>query len=278
MKAISYFSLLFVLILLTACGSEPSTPPPTTPNTSGDTLTTARTETPAPAPKLYYAWVDNLNLREAPKTSAKVVAKVSAGEAMTDLGEMTDFTEKIKLRGKTFDEPWVKVELSNGTVGWVFGGAVKREGEIKGVALKVKGVIDIPHFGRHDLRVWAKESVKDGAGGDAEHTTTVYTSGNWKMETMNYETGEYGYGKHYRLRGPENEMLKAYNLEWISDQPNLLKETVWDFTVTPAKKYVREETFEKHFMQFKSRPESVDGDFVESSLSPEEAKKELEYL
>ncbi|MEM9928283.1 MAG: hypothetical protein AAF840_00560, partial [Bacteroidota bacterium] len=154
----------------------------------------------------------------------------------------------------------------------------KRDGEIKGTAKKIKGVIDIPHFGRHDLRVWAKESTEKGGGGDADHVTTIYSSGTWVMETMNYETGEYGYGKHYRLRGPDNEMLKAYNLEWIADTPHLLKETVWDFTTTPAKKYVREENFEQHFSQLKPRPESVDADFVETALSPAEVAKELEYL
>ncbi len=267
------FSLFLLTALLGSCGQDnPEQPTPPAP-----TITPDSTEV-APAPTLLYPWVDNLNLREAPKTSATVVAKANSGDALIYLEEQTDFTEEIKLRGKTYDEPWVKVRTSEGQEGWVFAGALKREGEIKGTAKQIKGVIDIPHFGRHDLRVWSKESTKDSSGGDAEATTTIYSSGNWVMEVMTYDTGEYGYGKHYRLIGPDSELLKAYNLEWISDTPHLLKETVWDFTTTPARKFVRSESFDQHFFQLKPRPESVDGDFEETTLSPEEVKKEQEYL
>ena len=35
------------------------------------------------------------------------------------------FTEKINLRGTTYDEPWLKVQTQEGQIGWVYGGGVK---------------------------------------------------------------------------------------------------------------------------------------------------------
>ncbi len=272
MKTTHFLVTIVLAFLLSACGSDqPATAP--TPTTTPEAVVPISS-----TPEIFYAWVDNLNIREAPKTSAAVVVKVNTGDPLTYLEEKTDFTEKINLRGKDYDEPWLKVKTAAGKAGWVFAGAVKREGEAKGTAKKIAGVVDVPHFGRHDLRVWAKESIKNEAGGDAESTTTVYSSGNWMMKVMEYETGEYGYGKHYRLIGSDSEILKAYNLEWISDTPHLIKETVWDFTSTPAKKYVRSATYEKHFSQLKPRPDGVEGDFLETPLSPAEVKAELEYL
>jgi len=72
-----------------------------------------------------YAWVDKLRMRDEPDTKSDVVAEISEGAALTYLDEKTDFTQQITLRGKAFDEPWLKVSTSSGKEGWVYGGGVK---------------------------------------------------------------------------------------------------------------------------------------------------------
>lgn len=232
----------------------------------------------APAPELLYAWVDALNLRAEPKTGSASVTKVNSGDALTYLGESTSTTEKIELRGVVYDEPWRKVTAPDGKSGWVFGGAVKRAGETKGTEKQIKGVINIPHFGRYDLRVWAKETETMEAGGDAEIMTTVYSSGSWLMKIVKTDVGEYGYGRTYRLIGPNNETLKVRDLDWASDAENghELTEKVYDFEAEPAVMYVRSEVYEKHFMQLKSAPETVKGEFAATPMSPAEVEEALQ--
>ena len=72
-----------------------------------------------------YAWVDKLRMRTAPDTKSDVVAEIPEGGAMTYLEEKTDFTQQITLRGKSYDEPWLKVKTKEGKIGWVYGGGVK---------------------------------------------------------------------------------------------------------------------------------------------------------
>lgn len=72
-----------------------------------------------------YAWVDNLRIRQQPDRKAIIVNTVPEGAKLEFLGEKTDFTEKINLRGSLFDEPWLKVKTEQGLEGWVFGGAIK---------------------------------------------------------------------------------------------------------------------------------------------------------
>lgn len=68
--------------------------------------------------------LDNVRLRDAPGESATVILSLPKGAVLYDLGEVSDFTTKIKLRGIEFDEPWLKVRTEDGTTGWVYGGAL----------------------------------------------------------------------------------------------------------------------------------------------------------
>ena len=72
-----------------------------------------------------YAWVDKLRMRTAPDTKSDVVAEIPEGGAMTYLEEKTDFTQQITLRGKSYDEPWLKVKTKEGKIGWVYGGPTR---------------------------------------------------------------------------------------------------------------------------------------------------------
>ncbi|MEM7180011.1 MAG: SH3 domain-containing protein [Spirochaetota bacterium] len=73
-----------------------------------------------------YAWVDNLRLRHRPSSKAKTVDYIGEGEKLTLLGKQSKAKLRLKLRGKTFREPWVKVRTLYNTTGWVYGGAVRK--------------------------------------------------------------------------------------------------------------------------------------------------------
>lgn len=68
--------------------------------------------------------IDNLRLRAAPGDKGEAVGKLRKGSVLYDLGEVSDFTTKVQLRGIWFEEPWLKVKTDQNLEGWVYGGAV----------------------------------------------------------------------------------------------------------------------------------------------------------
>jgi len=115
--------LLLLLSVFVGCkdtnSSETNTNADDT-NISADSVVTA-----VPAMVTVYAWVDKLRMRTEPDTKSAVVAEIPEGGAMTFLDEKTDFTQQFTLRGKSYDEPWLKVKTTEGKTGWVYGGGVK---------------------------------------------------------------------------------------------------------------------------------------------------------
>ncbi len=91
---------------------------------SNSATSDAKNEAGANAVKIY-AWVDKLRVREAPDTKSKIITELKQGDSLTYLQEQSDFTQKITLRGKSFDEPWLKVRTGQDQTGWVYGGGVK---------------------------------------------------------------------------------------------------------------------------------------------------------
>ena len=87
--------------------------------------TTVPTEKTAVLRTEVYVWVDKLRLRSEANTKSETLQQLAEGTALKFLDERSDFTEKINLRGTLYDEPWLKVETPDGTVGWVYGGGVK---------------------------------------------------------------------------------------------------------------------------------------------------------
>ncbi|MEL6924393.1 MAG: SH3 domain-containing protein [Bacteroidota bacterium] len=112
-------------LLLMACQPQsPADDPP--PVVETDTPPT----NPAPSgiastPQEYEVVVDQLRLRDAPGIEGKVITELSRGTRLLDLGEISDFTTKVKLRGIAYDEPWIKVKTSDGQEGWIFPGGLK---------------------------------------------------------------------------------------------------------------------------------------------------------
>lgn len=85
----------------------------------------AATETkPERGPVQFETAVADLRLRETPGEKGVIVATLPKGARLDDMGEVSDFTTRVTLRGITFDEPWIKVKTSTGQVGWVYGGGL----------------------------------------------------------------------------------------------------------------------------------------------------------
>lgn len=68
--------------------------------------------------------IDNTRLREAAGPDAEVVKTLPRGAELLALGEVSNFTTQVTLRGITFDEPWLLVRTTDGVEGWVYGGAL----------------------------------------------------------------------------------------------------------------------------------------------------------
>ncbi len=106
---------LFSLIFLFSCGGEPikvTDPEPDTPKENT-------------APTKMIVNIDNLRLRSTAGEKGEEIGRLKEGTVLYDLGEVSDFTTRVQLRGIWFDEPWLKVKTEQDLEGWVYGGAVK---------------------------------------------------------------------------------------------------------------------------------------------------------
>ncbi len=133
MQKVVFILLLTITGLFFACKDTNSTA--STTNTTGtespkidentENPTDSKPEKAKEEAITVYTWVDNLRLRSEPDTNSEVVKELKEGEALIFLGEKTDFTKKVNLRGKVYDEPWLKIRTKDNIIGWVFGGAVR---------------------------------------------------------------------------------------------------------------------------------------------------------
>ena len=115
---ITYF--IICLTLFFACKSD-KTETPTEPVVEEK----VEQKEEAPPQLIIYTWVDKLRLRQEPNTKSSIVKELKEGEPLVFTGEQTDFTQKVNLRGVTYDEPWMKVVTNDEKIGWIYGGGVK---------------------------------------------------------------------------------------------------------------------------------------------------------
>ena len=71
-----------------------------------------------------YVTLENLNVRDKPSLSGKIVGRLKLFDEVTFLNEVTDFRQEIKLGEISAYEPWVKVKTDEGKEGWVYGAGV----------------------------------------------------------------------------------------------------------------------------------------------------------
>lgn len=265
--------LILLALLITACNS--SSDGTSDSQAQEDTGTGAETEKQDQkqnyqANETLIAWVDLLNVRAEPNTNGKIVASLRENAVVKYTGERTDDLQTIELRGTPFEEPWLKIRTADGKEGWVFGGAVKREGENKGVA---RSSMSLGELANLDMGQWTKRNEWTSGGGDAESTTTIYQKGDLTLAIRKTEVGEYGYNRTYDLFNKNYQLVKRRFVDWQGEHPTFsLTETISDLETNPAKTFKRSQAFSKHFFQLKPRPESVQGEFQEGSLDESEAK------
>lgn len=90
------------------------------------------------------AWVDDLRIRSQAFGKGSIVATLEEGDSLRYLGKRSPQSEKIELRGQTFDLPWIQVELPDGQVGWTHQGAVQKIQSQDGRTISRKHVQDLP--------------------------------------------------------------------------------------------------------------------------------------
>ena len=71
-----------------------------------------------------YVWVDFLRVRKEPNQKRQVIEELTQGSMVEYQNDKTTFSEEIRLHGKMFFEPWLRVKTDKNT-GWVYGGALR---------------------------------------------------------------------------------------------------------------------------------------------------------
>ncbi|AXG69865.1 bacterial SH3 domain protein [Kordia sp. SMS9] len=262
--------ILCAILMMISCGSDTKEKTKTTPTTSNETEKI--TETPK-ANNTFYAWVDNINVRDAASTKGKVIGTYTSEDALEFSGTKSDSKEIIVLRGVAYDDYWLKITTKDNKVGWVYGGAVHQKGDTKGNDIITKDKFDFNHFGKFDVSSWTDLGITRREGGDAETVTNSYLKGNQIIEIEKTDVGEYGYYHTYRLMDAKRKLLKertfSFNADAGDSKPKMeLTETVKDFI--SKKEYTRTQTLSEHFMQLNARPQMVNGTWEEAELIPTE--------
>lgn len=80
-------------------------------------------ESIVPQTKLYVT-LENLNMRDRPSLSGKILDRLKLFDEVIYLNEVTDFRQEIELGSIVTNEPWIKVKTEDGTEGWVYGAGV----------------------------------------------------------------------------------------------------------------------------------------------------------
>lgn len=117
--------LITLLVVAGLVGCQQKKEPEST-SLSAETqvVESAENETFQPFP--VQSTVKNLRMRDQPGLESEEIAELNKNDEIIFLGDISELTTKIKLRGVDFDEPWLKVK-ARGKEGWVYAGGVKFE-------------------------------------------------------------------------------------------------------------------------------------------------------
>lgn len=79
--------------------------------------------------------IDDVRIRNKAGENGKEIKRINKSTTLYYLNEISDFTTKVTIQGIQFNDPWLKVQLPDGTQGWVYAGYVKFDTKNKGKAL-----------------------------------------------------------------------------------------------------------------------------------------------
>lgn len=196
-----------------------------------------------------YAWVDNVNIRDRPSLTGSVVYIAQPKDELTLTGNRSDSRETIVLRGVAYDDVWVEIKNTKEQVGWVFGGAIKKEDEEKGNLPVSDTNVDFEYFGKYNVLNWKKEKATNSAAGDATITETRYThpTDPRTMVITHTDVGDYGYTITHELLGMNDRPLNTHTIA-VSTDVGLITETNITHNRYPKRKSTREQQLDvAHF-------------------------------
>lgn len=67
--------------------------------------------------------VDNLKLRAKPGSDGKELMRLPEKSVVVPTGEKTDLKQQVSLRGLSYNEPWLEVQVNDNVKGWIYAGA-----------------------------------------------------------------------------------------------------------------------------------------------------------
>lgn len=211
-----------------------------------------------------YPWVEELLIRETPDLKGKIITVLQKGNAVKFLGETSKEKLTYVLKGIAYNDYWLKVATNQDTEGWIYGGAVTIEKNPKMYGLESDTKFHFEHFGKFDLSTW--ESIPNTSQTEGDHyvATSIYKKGSQILKIATVEVGEYGYGKVYQLLDENNTIRKERIFKYLVNTDTEpysyeLTEFINDYTVSPAKKYIKKQMVDTHFMQLNSKPYYVNG-------------------
>jgi len=68
--------------------------------------------------------LDDLRIRQTPKLSGEIIEKLDANNLVQWSGEISPNTDQIRLRGVSFNDPWLKISTASGKSGWGYAAAM----------------------------------------------------------------------------------------------------------------------------------------------------------
>lgn len=131
-----YILIYAVCLIFLSCGNNASDENPSTDGQNLSSNNQNSTEQSAEDNIELIVVLDKIRLRDKAGLDGVELEQLTKGTKLTFLGEISDFTDKILLRGIEYDDPWLKVQIKDGQEGWIYGGAVKFESDKTNEALK----------------------------------------------------------------------------------------------------------------------------------------------
>ena len=227
-----------------------------------------------------------LRLRAQP-AGEPVLEQLTSGSRIQYLGERSEFQSTYTMRGQSFTDYWYKVRSNSGTVGWVFGGGVKKlRPPVLVSALRTRKVETVEEV-RETIAISRVSSLRirrspdqPTAVGKAKEGEELTYLGEKTANTYTYQLRGQSYTEpFYKVRTADGrvgwvfggaieledrvEMRTVIRLEPIEEEVK----TVAD--MTPAEKYLKGQVSE--FMQARELVQRSEGEVSESLREDVEA-------
>ena len=271
-----YLTILAISIFTYACQNSSSKSEADSNSENKEETTTYENSDHLKMKDLVFAWVDKLNIRSAPNLKGTAITAVNSNDALEFTGERSKEKETVVLRGKPYEDNWLKVKTPDDKEGWVFGGAVKQKDEKKGNDLITADKFHFEHFGNFDLSEWKKTGTRT-EGDEVDYTVATYEKGGQVLEVTDSDMGEMHYGYSYKLMDSDKKVLKTRDFSFSAGggKPFILTENVKDYTSNPPTEFNRSQETNKHFYDMNERPVMANGPWNIKSMGGNESKEDV---